>query len=80
MGSQMGRVLMPTPSSFTKSVLGGSWVVISGVISSVTIVVTHIRALITPITTTHEPPSRVRQFLRREGRLRIGRLEILAST
>ena len=35
--------------------LGGSWVVINGVISRVTI---HIRALITPLITTHEPPSR----------------------
>ena len=34
--------------------LGGSWVVISGVISRVTI---HIRALITLLITTDEPPS-----------------------
>ena len=27
------------------------------VISSVTIVITHIRGLITPVITTHEPPS-----------------------
>ena len=39
-------------------VLGGSWVVISGVISKVTIVITHIRGLITILITTHEPPSR----------------------
>ena len=38
--------------------LGGSWVVLSGVISTVTIVITHIRGLITPLITTHEPPSR----------------------
>ena len=38
-------------------VLGGSWVVISGVISRVTIIITHIRQLITPLITTHEPPS-----------------------
>ena len=37
--------------------LGGSWVVISGVISRVAIVMTHIRGLITPLITTHEPPS-----------------------
>ena len=61
--------------------LGGSWVVISGVISRVTILITHIRGLITllittlnpkpynpkdpfkgtllitPLITTHEPPS-----------------------
>ena len=41
------------------SLLGVSWVVISGVISRVTIVITHIRGLITPFITTHEPPSRV---------------------
>ena len=38
--------------------LGGSWVVISGVISKVTIVITHIRELVTVLITTHEPPSR----------------------
>ena len=32
-------------------VLGGSWVVTSGVISRVTIVITHIRGLITPFMT-----------------------------
>ena len=37
--------------------LGGSWVVISRVKSRVTILVTHIRGLITPRKTTHEPPS-----------------------
>ena len=42
-----------------KQVLGGSWVVISGVISRVTIVITHIRGRITPLLTTHAPPSRV---------------------
>ena len=35
-----------------------SWVVISGVISRLTTVITHIRGLITPFITTHEPPSR----------------------
>ena len=39
--------------------LGGSWVIISGVISGVTILITHIRGLTTPLITTHEPPSRV---------------------
>ena len=33
--------------------------VISGAISRVTIFITHIRGLITPLITTHEPPSRV---------------------
>ena len=44
--------------------LGGSWVVISGVISRVTILITHIRGLITLLTlliTTHEPPSKARE-------------------
>ena len=39
--------------------LGGSWVVINGVISRVTIILTHIRGRKTPLITTHEPPSRV---------------------
>ena len=34
--------------------LGGSWAVINGLISRVTI---HIRGLISPLITTHEPPS-----------------------
>ena len=38
---------------------GPSWVVISGVISRVTIVIIQIRGLLTPLITTHEPPSRV---------------------
>ena len=41
---------------------GGSWVVISGVISKVTVLITLIRGLITPLITTHEPPSRVSGF------------------
>ena len=39
--------------------LGGSWVVISGVRSRVTIVITHIQGFVAPLKTTHEPPSRV---------------------
>ena len=39
--------------------LAGSWVVISGVISRVTVSITHITGLITPLITTYEPPSRV---------------------
>ena len=39
-------------------ILGGSWVVISGVISRVTVLITHIRGHITPLITTHEPPSK----------------------
>ena len=38
--------------------LGGSRVVVSGVISRVTILITHIRGLITLLITTHEPPSK----------------------
>ena len=41
----------------TLGLLGGSWVVISGVTSRVTIIITRIRGLITPLITTHEPPS-----------------------
>ena len=41
----------------TASILGGSWVVINGLISRVTILLSHIRGLITPLRTTHEPPS-----------------------
>ena len=43
--------------NFLRSLLGGSWLVISGVICRVTIVITIIRGLITPVITTHEPPS-----------------------
>ena len=39
------------------TVLGGSWVVISGVISSLLWVLTMVTLLITPPTTAHEPPS-----------------------
>ena len=48
-------------------VLGGSWVVISGVLSRVTILITHIGGLITPLITTHEPPSIVAALLTRIG-------------
>ena len=37
--------------------LGGSWVVISGVISFLTWVISIVTLLITPLITTHEPPS-----------------------
>ena len=47
-------------AGLSSPLLGGSWVVVSGVISKVTIVITHIRGLITIlIITTHEPPSSV---------------------
>ena len=38
-------------------ILGGSWVVVSRVISRITMVITYIRGLITLLITTHEPPS-----------------------
>ena len=38
--------------------LGGSWVVISGVLSRLIWVITIATLLITPLITTHEPPSR----------------------
>ena len=41
-----------------QTLLGGSWVVISGVISPLIWVVSIATLLITPLTTTHEPPSR----------------------
>ena len=37
--------------------LGGSWVVKSRVIGRITILIIHITGLITPLITTHEPPS-----------------------
>ena len=43
----------------SESLNGGSWLVINRVISRVTILITHIGGLITPLITTHEPPSRV---------------------
>ena len=41
-----------------KPLLGGSWVVISGVISPLIWVITIVTLLITPLITNHEPPSR----------------------
>ena len=38
-------------------ILGGSWVVISRVISMISRVITYIRGLITLLIITHEPPS-----------------------
>ena len=34
---------------------GGSWLVITRVISKITLLITHIRGLLTPLITTHEP-------------------------
>ena len=50
---------------YSLSLLGGSWVVISGVTSRVTVVIIHIKGLITPLITTHEPPSSLPTFSER---------------
>ena len=42
----------------TDGLLGGSWVVIRGVISPLVCVITIVTLLITPLRTTHAPPSR----------------------
>ena len=47
----------PAAARAGQRLLGGSWVVISRVISRVTILITHIRGLITLLITTPEPPS-----------------------
>ena len=44
-------------SFLSKRLLGGSWVVISGVMSRVTIAITYIRGIISSLITTQEPPS-----------------------
>ena len=41
------------------NVLGGSWVVISGVRRPLIRVVTMVTLLITPLMTTHEPPNMI---------------------
>ena len=43
--------------SRSRTLLGGSWVDISRFINRVAIPITHIKGLITPLITTHEPPS-----------------------
>ena len=48
---------MPKPQSHV-NVLGGSWVVVSRVISRITMVITYIGGLRTPLITTHDSPSR----------------------
>ena len=55
-------------------VLGGSWVVIKGAISRVTIIITHIRGLITPVITAHEPPSKA--FTSELSRFSVGGLHL----
>ena len=58
------------------AILGGTWVVIiiSGVISKVTILITHIRGLITLLITTHGPPSTRAQQLQRNIRALVIRM------
>ena len=46
-----------TLGAVARCLLGGSWVVISGVISPLIWVITIVTLLITPLITTHEPPS-----------------------
>ena len=45
-----------------KGLLGGSWLVISGVRSRVTLIKTLIRGLLTLLMTTHAPLSRFRAY------------------
>ena len=58
-GSGSRAVVMPDfcGDVAVQALLGGSWVVISGVISRVTVIIIHKRRLIIPLITTHEPPS-----------------------
>ena len=51
--------------SFTR-LLQGSWVAIRAVISRVTMLVTGVKGLITPLITTHEPPSRLSQSFKQQ--------------
>ena len=57
MQAQVGEPETPD-RVWPKPHFGGSWVVTSRAISRVTIVLAHIRGLITPLITTHEPPSK----------------------
>ena len=56
MGSGFGGD--PAQVVWVQSLLGGSWVVIIRVISRITILISLLRGHITPLITTHEPPSR----------------------
>ena len=47
--------------------LGGSWVVINGVISRITIIITHVAGLVTLLITTPKPKNPVEPF---EGTLK----------
>ena len=52
------RDLMSHALRALNPLLGGSWVVLSKVLSRVTMLISHIRGLITPLITAHEPPSK----------------------
>ena len=55
-----------THRAWSSCLLGGSWGVISRDISRITMLMTHIRGLITLLISTHEPPSRREVFQTRE--------------
>ena len=55
-----GLIQTPFPKTPCAHILGGSWVVINGVISPLIWVITIVILLITLLITTHEPPSRFR--------------------
>ena len=55
--SSAGTALGPKADGVDPSLLGGSWVVISRVISPLVGVIIIVTLLITPLITTHEPPS-----------------------
>ena len=57
---QLGFGFRDSVGGFSRAVLGGPWVVINGVISKVSILIPHIRGLVTPLTTP-EPPSKARK-------------------
>ena len=50
--------MVHTETPKVKVPLGGSWLLISAVISRITIVITHTRELITPPINPHEPRSK----------------------
>ena len=51
--------------------LGGSWVVISGVTSPLTWVISIVTLLITLLITSHEPPSMVQGLRVQDSRVRV---------
>ena len=57
-GAMMVRIGLWPLNILAQGLLGGSWVVIRGVISRVTIIITHITGFISPRIIAHEPPSK----------------------